>query len=492
MTDQFQFDNPIIPGSIWDKKSDFTVPIVSPVGAGPKGEKGDAAYFDDLTEEQLQKIYQEASFVGNKSFDEVVTTTSASTTTIPIPWVDYDQFDMLFIDVNGLDLSEHDDYEIVSGNIVLTTSLPAGQDVHFRLLRYDVVDGSKSIMNIMGRKDYNTVAEMQADLALEPGDICHTLGFHTPGDGGGAWYKIKAHGVADGMDFIDLENGLIAELVHENIFIDFYNSSDYLYIAGTSGSDDGDGSANKPFKTIEGAFAWYAKHNKSDIRLMIKEAGTYDLTFCDRLVNCQIHLEHDVSNGDVIVNIGNKTCYNAYIHFTGQNTNHMKVNITTYHQDVGALYFYRCDLKITHMFNSWCGITFGQCTVEWLSYSGNNAQTNCQVNISDCVWINQNTSGAYFRCTGGQITFLNSLTFDGVASRTGAMFYLQNCIWNCCISSISALNSYTCGAEMIHSEWTMGIGTASAKTAAEAIFTNFVAGRGWYSTANALVDVGSL
>ncbi len=202
MTDQFQFDNPIIPGSIWNKNSDFMVPVISPVGAGPKGDKGDTAYFDDLTEEQLQKIYQEASFVGNKSFDEVVTTTGASTTTIPIPWVDYDQFDMLFIDVNGLDLSEHDDYEIVSGNIVLTTPLPAGQDVHFRLLRYDVIDGDKNIVNTMGRKDYNTVAEMQADKDLEAGDICHTLGFHEAGDGGAAWYKIKAHGVANGMDVL--------------------------------------------------------------------------------------------------------------------------------------------------------------------------------------------------------------------------------------------------------------------------------------------------
>lgn len=206
MTDQFQFDNPIIPGSIWDKNHDFMVPVVSPVGAGPKGDKGDTAYFDDLTPQQLQKIYQEASFVGNKSFDEVVTTTGASTTTIPIPWVDYDQFDMLFIDVNGLDLSEHDDYEIVSGNIVLTTPLPAGQDVHFRLLRYDVVDGDKNIMNTMGRKDYNTVAEMKADMDLEIGDICHTLGFLTPDDGKASWYVVKAHGVPDGSNIVELDN----------------------------------------------------------------------------------------------------------------------------------------------------------------------------------------------------------------------------------------------------------------------------------------------
>lgn len=212
MTDQFHFDNPIIPGSIWDENSDFTVPVVSPVGAGPKGEKGDPTYFDDLTPEQLQEIYQAASFVGNRSLDETVVTSGASTTVIDIPWIDYDQFDMLFIDVNGLDLAEGDDYTISGNSIVLATPLPAGQDVHFRLLRYDVVDGNKNIVNTMGLKDYNTVVEMQADIELKPGDICHTLGFHAAGDGGAAWYKIKAYGAVNDMNIISLKNGYVANL----------------------------------------------------------------------------------------------------------------------------------------------------------------------------------------------------------------------------------------------------------------------------------------
>lgn len=212
MTDQFTFDNPIIPGSIWDKKSDFVVPVVSPVGTGPKGDKGDPTYFDDLTPKQLQEIYQAASFVGNRSLDATVVTSGASTTTIEIPWSDYNQFDMLFIDVNGLDLAEGDDYTISGNSIVLATPLPAGQDVHFRLLRYDVVDGDKNIVNTMGRKDYNTVAEMQADTELKPGDICHTLGFYAAGDGGAAWYVVHAHGVANSMDIIQLDNNLLAVL----------------------------------------------------------------------------------------------------------------------------------------------------------------------------------------------------------------------------------------------------------------------------------------
>lgn len=195
---------------MWSPDADHAIPVVSPVGMGPKGDKGDPAYFDDLTPTQLQQIYQAASFVGNRSLDETVVTSGASTTVIPIPWVDYDQFDMLFVDVNGLDLAEGDDYTISSNNIVLATPLPAGQNVHFRLLRYDVVDGSKNIVNTMGRKDYNTVAEMKADMDLEAGDICHTLGFHAAGDGGAAWYRIRAHGVANGTDILALDNGCFA------------------------------------------------------------------------------------------------------------------------------------------------------------------------------------------------------------------------------------------------------------------------------------------
>lgn len=197
---------------MWSPDADHAIPVVSPVGMGPKGDKGDPAYFDDLTDQQLSKIYQEASFVGNKSEDAIVTTAGSATTTIAIPFDDYNQFDMLFIDVNGLDLAENEDYTIVNGNVVLTAALPAGQDVHFRLLRYTLVDGSKTIMNTMGRKDYNTVAEMKADGNLKSGDICHTLGYSTPGDGKGGWYKIESHGVANDNTVIAVGQNLFAVL----------------------------------------------------------------------------------------------------------------------------------------------------------------------------------------------------------------------------------------------------------------------------------------
>ena len=183
--------------------------VFSDMGEGPKGEKGDPTYFDDLTEDQLQEIYKQASFVGNKSQDAIVTTSDNFTTVVTIPF-DYDGFDMLFVDVNGLDLAEGDDYSIVGNTVSLVTPLPASQEIHFRALKYQVVDGNKTITNTMGRKDYCTVSEMKSDSALEPGDITHTLGYDTMGDGNDHWYYIMSHGVADNDNIIALSNGLYA------------------------------------------------------------------------------------------------------------------------------------------------------------------------------------------------------------------------------------------------------------------------------------------
>jgi lysophospholipase L1-like esterase len=147
MTDQFRFDNPIVPGSIWDEKSDFNIPVVSPVGNGPKGDKGDKGdpfTYKDFTKRQLDQLSSKVASVGNKSEDAYFTTTLASTTTIPIPIVDYDDFDLLFVDVEGLDLAENVDYTIQGSNIVLTQPIThTGVKVHFRALSYKVPDGIK-------------------------------------------------------------------------------------------------------------------------------------------------------------------------------------------------------------------------------------------------------------------------------------------------------------------------------------------------------------
>lgn len=62
-------------------------------------------------------------------------------------------------------------------------------------------------------KSYDTVADMRADMLLSSGMICRTLGYHSSGDGGAAWYQIDATGVPNGMDCIQVGDGLYAKLV---------------------------------------------------------------------------------------------------------------------------------------------------------------------------------------------------------------------------------------------------------------------------------------
>lgn len=170
---------------------------------GPQGVPGRDLTFNDLTSDQLDVIYRHASAVGNKSEDAYFTTTLASTTTIPIPIADFDDFDLLFVDVEGLDLAENVDYTIQGSNIVLTEPIThTGVKVHFRALSYEIPSGNKVLNKYDYGKYYRTVAEMKADDTLEAGDICHTNGFHESDDGGAAWYEISATGEANEMDVI--------------------------------------------------------------------------------------------------------------------------------------------------------------------------------------------------------------------------------------------------------------------------------------------------
>lgn len=205
--------NPIPLHALSDEKmagAGYDAVVVSSVGegpVGPAGPAGDTIDFDDLTDAQIARIYRNASTVTNVSIDHTITTSGASTQTIPIGVPSFDRFDMLFVDVNGLDLSENDDYTINYNDppsIVLSEPLPAGQEVHFRVIRYDITDGDKTInVTTADAKSYGTVAQMQADsAAIEAGDICHVLGGETAGDGKGCWYLIKNTGTADGSSVV--------------------------------------------------------------------------------------------------------------------------------------------------------------------------------------------------------------------------------------------------------------------------------------------------
>ena len=158
MTDQFTFPNPIMPGSIWNKDAEYDVAIVSPVGDGPKGEKGDAAYFEDLTEAEKSEVYRSMSFVGNEIVDAFFTTTNTSTATIAIPIPDYDEYDLLWVFVEGLFLLENLDYTVNNGSIVLSSPITnVGTKVLFRALRFSTPDGNKQLNVNQTTVENNTI-----------------------------------------------------------------------------------------------------------------------------------------------------------------------------------------------------------------------------------------------------------------------------------------------------------------------------------------------
>lgn len=110
----------------------------SPIGVGPrgpKGDKGDTFRFSDLTNDQINRLRTDISSVYYRKKEETVTTSIADTSIIAIPFNDYDETDMLFINIDGLMLSDGTDYSINGTNIVLNEPITnPGTHVNFIML----------------------------------------------------------------------------------------------------------------------------------------------------------------------------------------------------------------------------------------------------------------------------------------------------------------------------------------------------------------------
>lgn len=154
---QFFLYPPFKHSPIWSPDADHAIPVISPVGMGPKGEKGDIAYFKDLTDDEKAEIYKSMSFVGNEIVDAVYTTTNPSTATINIPIPNYDEYDLLWVFVEGLFLLENIDYSIYNGQIVLASPIVhSGTKVLFRALRFSTPDGDKELNVNQSTTEYVT------------------------------------------------------------------------------------------------------------------------------------------------------------------------------------------------------------------------------------------------------------------------------------------------------------------------------------------------
>ena len=155
---QFFLYPPFKHAPLWDRDADYAIPVISPVGMGPKGEKGDTAYFENLNESEKAEIYRNVSFVSNSAVDAFVTTANSSTATIAIPIADYDEYDILWVFVEGLSLMEGLDYTIYDGSIVLTSPIThTGTKVMFRALRFATPDGNKNLNVNQYTTENNTI-----------------------------------------------------------------------------------------------------------------------------------------------------------------------------------------------------------------------------------------------------------------------------------------------------------------------------------------------
>ena len=142
----------------WGRDAVYNVPVISPVGNGPKGEKGDPTFFKDLTESEKAEIYKSVSFVGNEIVDAVYTTTNASTATIAIPITDYTEYDLVWVFIEGLFLLENIDYTVNNGSIVLASPIThPGTKVLFRALRFSTPDGNKQLNVTQVTEEHNTI-----------------------------------------------------------------------------------------------------------------------------------------------------------------------------------------------------------------------------------------------------------------------------------------------------------------------------------------------
>lgn len=101
-----------------------------------RGEKGDPFTYDDFTEEQLTDLRSSVASAYYRKIDATYYTIGDNTETIPIPIEGYNDSDMLFIDVEGLALTEGVDYTIDGSNIVLANPITHNYTaVNFRAIR---------------------------------------------------------------------------------------------------------------------------------------------------------------------------------------------------------------------------------------------------------------------------------------------------------------------------------------------------------------------
>lgn len=114
----------------------------------------------------------------------------------------------------GIDIN-NDDFWALTGNYNAQVEQYRREVVAYEKEVTEVAS-TLSTVQLDYEKSYDTVATMQSDETIKEGMCVKTLGFHSVGDNGGAFYTIKSGLTANGMDIIACQNNLFAKLVSNN------------------------------------------------------------------------------------------------------------------------------------------------------------------------------------------------------------------------------------------------------------------------------------
>lgn len=110
------------------------VPLFSSIGINPTVGRYIAKATEDWLNENVDEIKSLIAF--QKKFEATYVTEVAPTSAIRIPINEYKYNDILFVDINGLDLIEGIDYELHNNVITLNEPImQVGEKVHFVILR---------------------------------------------------------------------------------------------------------------------------------------------------------------------------------------------------------------------------------------------------------------------------------------------------------------------------------------------------------------------
>ena len=148
---------------------------------GEKGDKGDSFEFEDFTDEQIQTLRGEISSMFYKKTDSIYTTIDAETESISIEG--YSAGDIVFISIDGSELTEGTDYTIDQAN-ALAVFDPAvdgtGRDIRISVLSAvaltaeDFADLARSVASTLSIYTFRAVVQNAESLPSSgnlPGDV---------------------------------------------------------------------------------------------------------------------------------------------------------------------------------------------------------------------------------------------------------------------------------------------------------------------------------